>query len=75
MLLGYYYYAVFWYPVRNQKLSCTHKENNPFDMFAIKVCEGTKIVGHLPIEISGASKCLMDSGAVQGGLEIPAKEL
>ena len=82
---GFHYYKAFWNPVTNQKLSCAHEENNPFDMFAIKVCEGTKIVGHLPMEISRASKFLMDRGAkfmvelvstnyrrsplVQGGLE------
>ena len=86
---GFHYYKAFWNPVTNQKLSCAHEENNPFDMFAIKVCEGTKIVGQLPMEISRASKFLMDRGAkfmvelvstnyrrsplVQGGLEIPAK--
>ena len=86
---GFHYYKAFWNPVTNQKLSCAHEENDPFDMFAIKVCEGTKIVGHLPMQISRASKFLMDRGAkfmvelvstncrcsplVQGGLEIPAK--
>ena len=34
---GYHYYREFWNPVPNQKLSCAHEENNPFDMFAIKV--------------------------------------
>ena len=42
---GFHYYKAFWNPVTNQKLSCAHEENNPFDMFAIKACEGPKIIG------------------------------
>ena len=58
-------------------------------MFAIKVCDDVKIVGHLPMEISRSAKYLLDRGAVftvevtstnyrrspliQGGLEIPTK--
>ena len=58
-------------------------------MFAIKVCDDVKIVGHLPMEISRPTKYLLDRGAVftvkltstnyrrspliQRGLEIPAK--
>ena len=51
---GYHYYKAFWNPVPIQKLICAHEENKPVDMFAIKVCEDMKIVGHLPMEISGA---------------------
>ena len=86
---GYHYYQPFWKPQPNQKLSCAYEENNPFDLFAMKICEDTNIVGHLPIEISRASKYLMDRGAsftvqltstnyrrsplIQGGLEKPVK--
>ena len=74
---------------RNQKRKCFHEENNLFDMFAIRVCDDVKIVGHLPMKIPRPTKCLLDSGAVftveltstnyrrspliQGSLEIPAK--
>ena len=84
-----HYYQRFWKPQRNQKRSCAYKENNPFDLFAMKICKDTNIVGHLPIEISKASKYVMARGAsftvlltstnyrqsplIQGGLEIPAK--
>ena len=33
-------------------------------MFAIKVCDGVKIVGHLAMEISIPTKYLLDRGAV-----------
>ena len=58
-------------------------------MFAMKVCDYVKIVGHLPMVISRPTKYLLDRGAVftveltssnyrrspliQGGLEIPGK--
>ena len=86
---GYHYYQRFRKPQPNQKLSCAYEENNPFDLFVVKTCEDTNIVGHLPIEISRALKYLMDRGVaftvqltstnyrrsplIQGGLEIPAK--
>ena len=59
-------------------------------MFAIKLCDDVRIVGHLPMEISIPTKYLLDRGAVftveltctkyqpspliPRGLEIPAKE-
>ena len=68
------------------------KENNPYGFFAIKVCSARKngsVVGHMPMEISRATKFLSDRGAtvtatltstyyrisplVLGGLEIPWK--
>ena len=88
---GYHYYRRYWLPQPTQKLNCFHEINNPFDQFAIKICEvGNEIaVGHLPKEISRATKFFMDRGAsltvtltsehyrrsplVQGGLEIPCK--
>ena len=44
---GYHCYKSLWNPIPNQKFKCSHEENNPFDMFAIKVCDDVKIVGHL----------------------------
>ena len=86
---SYHYYQHFWKPQPNQKLLCAYEENNPFDFLAMKICEDTNIVGHLPMEISRASKYLMDlrasfmvkltttnywrSPLIQSGLEIPAK--
>ena len=86
---GYHFYRRYWQPQPSQKLDCFYEEDNPFDPFAIKVCEiGKNItVGHLPREISRATKFFIDRGAaitltltsehyrrsplVQGGMEIP----
>ena len=86
---GYHYYKSPWNPIPNQKLKCSHIENNLFDMFPIKVCDDVKIVGHILLEISRPTKYLSDRGAfftveltstnyrrsplIQGSLEIPVK--
>ena len=61
---GYHYYCRFWKPEPSQKLNCFFEEDNPFDPFAIKVCEigKTAAVGHLPREISRAAKFFIDRG-------------
>ena len=67
---GYHYYQRFWKPQPNQKLSCAYEENNLFDLFVMKICEDTNIVGHLPIEISRASKYLMDRGIIYSATDL-----
>ena len=60
---GYHYYRRFWVPKPSQQLYCLFEPDNPFDQFAIKVCEeeGQKIpIGHLPKEIFQATKYLID---------------
>ena len=87
---GYHYYDSIWFPEKEEQLDCSHDFGNVFDVFAIKTCkfDGT-VVGHLPREISRASKSLLDRGAqisatltsadyrrsplVQGGLEMHVK--
>ena len=88
---GFHYYRRFWVPSPSQKLNCLYEPDNPFDEFAIKACEEGKYeaVGHLPREISRATKFFMDRGAtvtatlisehyrrsplVQGGMEIACR--
>ena len=62
---GFHYYGRFWVPKPSQKLNCFYEPDNPFDEFAIKVCEeGHEVpVGHLPRELSRATKFLIDRGA------------
>ena len=63
---GFHYYRKFWNPQHDQLLECFHENQNPFDRFAIKVCEVGKEnpVGHLPREISRITKFFMDRGAI-----------
>ena len=62
---GFHYYGRFWVPKPSQKLNCFYEPDNPFDEFAIKVCEeGHEVpVGHLPREISRVTKFFIDRGA------------
>ena len=62
---GFHYYKRFWNPEPEQVLNCFHEINNPFDIFAIKICTipNNRTVGHLPMEISHVKKFLVDRGA------------
>ena len=86
---SFHYYRDFWDPSSGELLKCYHERNNPFDRFSIKAVQFAldKVVGHLPMEISRATKYLLERGAevsvtitgthyrrsplVQGRLEIP----
>ena len=86
---GYHVYQKFWQPELNETLVCIHKRGNEFDAFSVKIVRALEnaTVGHLPTEISQATKYLLDRGATvkavitcsyyrrsplfQGGLEIP----
>ena len=61
---GYHYYRKYWHPQEGQILDCHKEPNNPFDRFAIKVCECQNdiAVGHLPKEMSRITKYFMDRG-------------
>ena len=63
---GYHYYRRFWIPQKDQILECFFETHNPFDCFAIKVCEvgNENAVGHLPREISCVTNFFVDSGAI-----------
>ena len=87
---GYHYHGSTWFLEKEEQLVFSHDFGNVFDIFAIKTCkpDGT-VVGHLPHEISRATKFLLDRAAqisailtstdyrrsrsVQGGVEIACK--
>ena len=89
---GFHVYKSSWQPKELELLECLHEDDNPYDIFSIKVCkirEDSKIVGHLPMEISRITKFILQRGAtvnvevtgqhyrrsplVQGGLEVPCR--
>ena len=56
-------------PKEKQVLSCSHEENDIYNMFAIKTCltdENGKeqLVTQLRLELSRFTKCLLDHGTV-----------
>ena len=55
-----------WKPEEGEILECLHEENNPYDVFSIKVCKSNNaqsVVGHLPMEISRITKFILQRGA------------
>ena len=50
----FHVYETNWKPQNGESLKCTHEEDNPYDIFSMKVCkpDSDEIVGHLPKEIS-----------------------
>ena len=63
---GFHVYKSTWKPEQGEILNCHHEEDNPYDIFSIKVCKSgndTLIVGHLPMEISRITKFILQRGA------------
>ena len=62
---GYHVYKAIWKPMEAETLLSEYEENNPHDLFAIKVCRipDKTIVGHLPMEISRITKYMIARGA------------
>ena len=63
---GFHVYKTNWKPQEGESLNCIHEENNPYDVFSMKICkpDTNEIVGHLPMEISRITKFILDRGAV-----------
>ena len=61
---GYHVFRKIWEPVIEEELKCAHEVGNEYDVFSIKTCQGSwKTMGHLPREISRATKFLLDRSA------------
>ena len=62
---GFHVYKTNWKPQDGELLKCTHEEDNPYDIFSMKVCkpDSDEIVGHLPMETSRTTKFIVDRGA------------
>ena len=63
---GFHVYKMSWKPEEEEILESLHEENNPYDVFSIKVCKSNNVrsaVGHLPMEISRITKFLLQRGA------------
>ena len=62
---GFHVYEANWQSQDGESLKCTHEEDNPYDIFSMKVCklDSDEIVGYLPIEISRMTKFIVGRGA------------
>ena len=57
---GFHVYKMSWKLEKGEILECLHEENNPYDVFSIKLCKSNNaqsVVGHLPMEISMELQC------------------
>ena len=63
---GFHVYKMSWKPEEGEILECLTEENNPYDVFSIKVYKSNNIqivVGHIPMEISWITKFIPEKGA------------
>ena len=86
---GYHVYQDRWVPIIGEWLECTRQPENPRDRYAIAVCKGAEIVGHVPRYISTLCSLFIRRGGtlyaivlggrqyprdlVQGGMEVPCR--
>ena len=54
MIRGYHVYKDVWYSFITEMLYCRRDVRNHHDPFAVAVCKGTTVVGHMPRKISVA---------------------
>ena len=62
---GFHVYKTNWKPKDGQLSEFTHEENNPYDIFSMKVWkpDSDEIAGQLPMEISRITKFIVNRGA------------
>ena len=62
---GFHVYKTNWKPKDGQLSEFTHEENNPYDIFSMKVWkpDSDEIAGQLPMEISRITKFIANRGA------------
>ena len=63
---GFHVFKMSWKPEEGETLECLHEENNPYNVFSIKICQSNNaqsVVGHLPMEISRITKFILQRGA------------
>jgi len=87
MVRGYHIYKDVWSAVVDEEFPCKREDGNRFDPFAVAVCNGDIVIGHVLRKISsvcslsigqgGETHCrvtcsrLSSADLEQGGLEVP----
>jgi len=52
MVRGYHFYKDVWSAVIDEEFPCKREDGNRFDPFAVVVCNGDIVIGHVPRKIS-----------------------
>ena len=61
---GYHVYQERWVPVIGERLECKRESGNPRDRYAVAVCKGDEIVGHVPRYISTLCSLFIRHGGI-----------
>ena len=91
MVRGYHIYKNVWSAVIDEEFPCKREDGNCFDPFAVSVCNGDIVIGHVPRKISSVCSLYIRRGGEihcrvtgsrcfsadleQGGLEAPILNL
>ena len=59
---GFYVYKNVWTPVTGEVLSCEMEDENFFDPYAVAIKKGSKVIGHIPRNLSAACFNFLDMG-------------
>ena len=87
MVRGYHIYKDVWSAVIDEEFPCKREDGNRFDPFAVAVCNGDIVIGHIPRKISSVCSLYIRRGGEihcrvtgsrrfsadleQGGLDVP----
>ena len=64
MIRGYHIYKDIWTAAVREILVCRRETDNLHDRFAVVVCRGGDIVGHVPKKISSIYSVFLRSGTI-----------
>ena len=56
---GFHVYRTHWKPLKGVNYRCRREPENKYDCFAVAVCHGGMIVGHVPREFSEIFSCAL----------------
>ena len=66
-ICGYHVYQDHWLPIIGERLECRRESGNPRDRYAVALCKGGEIVGHVPRYISTIDRTLCSLFIRHGG--------
>ena len=62
MVRGYHIYKDVWSAVIDEEFPCKREDGNRFDPFAVAVCNGDIVIGHVPRKISSVCSLYIRRG-------------
>ena len=62
MVRGHHIYKNVWSAVIDEEFPCKREDGNGFDPFAVAVCNGDIVIGHVPRKISSVCSLYIRRG-------------